>query len=99
MSMPIGGSLSALLATADQFVDTWVTHAKDSGASTPELMVSLLLATEKIGDEKSAITAAMLATAIQRLVPSPLRNDADGDTCPDCTCIGFHTRDCPNWLP
>jgi len=56
------------MASADEFVDSWVAHATKTGASTPELMVLMLLGLEKAGEDRTAITASALATAIQRLV-------------------------------
>lgn len=67
---PLGGSLIALLAGADTILDEWITHAKKTGANTPELMLMLLInkdmETPQIGRETAVIV--MLATAIQRLI-------------------------------
>jgi hypothetical protein len=59
--------MAALMACASDLVDSWVKHAKDNKATTPELVAMMLMQGEG-KTNKGGVLAVLAATAIQRLV-------------------------------
>lgn len=66
MSLPLGGSLAALMATGDELVDGWLQHCKETHPTTPELLAAMFIQNET-NPNKTATLAVLAASAIQRL--------------------------------
>lgn len=58
--------MAAMMAKGDELLDSWVRHAQQHNASTPELVAQLLINLED-QQNKTSIAAVLAATAIQRL--------------------------------
>lgn len=67
MTAPIGGSMAELMNTGSDLIDAWVKHARETNATTPELVAMLLIQLET-NTSRTATLAVLTATAIQRIV-------------------------------
>lgn len=80
MTSPLGGSLTALLANADEILDSWIKHTQASRANTPELLAMLLLNMAGNDPHANHITlTTVVATAVQRLAAQSLDDNPDTD--------------------
>lgn len=67
MTAPVGGSMADLMNTGSELVEAWVRHARETNATTPELVAMLLIQLES-HQSKIATLAVLTATAMQRIV-------------------------------
>lgn len=77
MSAPIGGGMTQLMADGGTMVDNWVRHAKETNATTPELIAMMLMNSETTPNRLGIMTI-LAASAIQRLVVSDMDFDDPG---------------------
>lgn len=59
--------MADLMNTGTELVDAWVRHARDTNATTPELVAMLLIQVEA-HQSKIATLTVLAATAMQRIV-------------------------------
>jgi hypothetical protein len=58
--------MAQMMATGDDLLDSWIAHAREYHASTPELMALMLIQLES-APNKLTVATILAATAVQRI--------------------------------